>query len=59
MLVRVVSIDFHPGQELVMEHYIFFKCISCFVYKVYTYIGIIRVDFTTAHVYWHENRFDT
>ena len=42
-----------------MEYDIFFECISCFVYKIYMYIRIVRINLSSAFVNRQEYRFDT
>ena len=56
--VGVVSVYLHPSEELMMEYYVFFESVACFVYVVNVYILVVRVNFTATFVYRHEYRLN-
>ena len=54
-----MSVSFHPGYKLMMEHCIFFPRITIFIHEINTYIFVVRVYFTTTGVHRHKYWFDT
>ena len=54
-----ITVGLHPGNKLMMEYYIFFKCVSCLIHKIDTGFRIIRIYLTTASIYRQEYWFDT
>ena len=57
--ICIMTVDFHPFFEIMVEYNVFFPAIAYFIYKIYTDVFIIGVNLTAALIHRQEHRFDT
>src|SRR5690625_5483200 len=55
----IKTIYLHPSFEVMMENCVFFPAVPYFIDKIYSYIFIIWINFSSSFLNWQENWFNS
>ena len=58
-LFSIKIVHLHPCEKLRVINDVFLKRIACFIHKVHVHICIIRIDFSSTLINWHEYWLNT